>query len=140
MRYVVTRMPPDELRHHGIKGQKWGHRHYQNKDGTWTPEGQKRYSTDSDGKYGEPGSERREQKVNKEQRDRHVRVESKAVKQRKVKSIRKRKRELRKEQKEAIKAAKKEQLKSERTTRLINVGFKALDAYETWESFKEDWG
>ena len=33
----------DELYHHGIKGQKWGIRQYQNKDGTLTPEGIIRY-------------------------------------------------------------------------------------------------
>lgn len=32
------------LMHHGIKGQKWGIRRFQNEDGTLTPEGQKRYS------------------------------------------------------------------------------------------------
>ena len=32
----------DSLVHHGIKGQKWGERHYQNKDGTWTAEGKAR--------------------------------------------------------------------------------------------------
>lgn len=31
-----------ELCHHGIKGQKWGVRRFQNKDGTLTPEGRKR--------------------------------------------------------------------------------------------------
>lgn len=31
------------LKHHGIKGMKWGQRRYQNKDGTLTPEGVKRY-------------------------------------------------------------------------------------------------
>lgn len=31
-----------ELYHHGIKGQKWGVRRYQNKDGTLTTEGKKR--------------------------------------------------------------------------------------------------
>ena len=33
----------DELYHHGIKGQKWGVRRYQNKDGTLTREGRERY-------------------------------------------------------------------------------------------------
>lgn len=58
MVYKITRTPPDELRHFGTKGQKWGHRKYQHEDGTWTPEGQKRYSTDTDGEYGEAGGER----------------------------------------------------------------------------------
>lgn len=35
-----------ELRHHGIKGQKWGVRRFQNKDGSLTPAGAKRYSAD----------------------------------------------------------------------------------------------
>lgn len=30
------------LVHHGTKGQKWGHRRYQNADGTWTEEGKAR--------------------------------------------------------------------------------------------------
>ena len=33
------------LYHHGIKGQKWGVRRFQNPDGTLTPEGLKRYGT-----------------------------------------------------------------------------------------------
>ena len=33
-----------ELRHHGIKGQKWGVRRFQNKDGSLTSEGRKRYN------------------------------------------------------------------------------------------------
>lgn len=35
----------NELSHHGVKGQKWGVRRYQNKDGSLTPEGEKRYSS-----------------------------------------------------------------------------------------------
>lgn len=34
----------DELYHHGIQGQKWGVRRFQNKDGTRTDAGKKRYS------------------------------------------------------------------------------------------------
>lgn len=33
----------EELYHHGIKGQKWGVRRFQNKDGSLTPAGEKRY-------------------------------------------------------------------------------------------------
>lgn len=35
-------MDRNELYHHGILGQKWGRRRYQNKDGSLTPEGRKR--------------------------------------------------------------------------------------------------
>lgn len=35
-----------ELKHHGIKGQKWGVRRFQNSDGSLTAAGRKRYSTD----------------------------------------------------------------------------------------------
>ena len=36
----------DELVHYGVKGQKWGRRRYQNKDGSLTPEGRKRYGSE----------------------------------------------------------------------------------------------
>lgn len=37
-------MDTNELRHHGILGMKWGRRRYQNKDGSLTAAGKKRYS------------------------------------------------------------------------------------------------
>lgn len=41
MDYIIC---DGELYHHGIKGQKWGRRRYQNPDGSLTPAGVKRYS------------------------------------------------------------------------------------------------
>lgn len=38
----------DILEHHGIKGQRWGIRRFQNKDGTLTSAGKKRYSDDDE--------------------------------------------------------------------------------------------
>lgn len=38
----------NELYHHGVKGQRWGIRRYQNKDGTLTPAGKKRAASKRD--------------------------------------------------------------------------------------------
>lgn len=43
-------MDYNELQHHGILGQKWGVRRFQNRDGSLTPAGKKRYADDSDTK------------------------------------------------------------------------------------------
>lgn len=42
---IVRRIQNDELYHHGVKGQRWGIRRYQNPDGSLTAEGKKRYGT-----------------------------------------------------------------------------------------------
>lgn len=40
----VRRLKDDELYHHGVKGQRWGIRRYQNPDGSLTPAGMARYA------------------------------------------------------------------------------------------------
>lgn len=51
--YAIVRTN-DSLSHHGIEGQKWGIRRFQNKDGTLTAEGKERYRINkvNDGKAG----------------------------------------------------------------------------------------
>lgn len=49
----------DVLYHHGIKGQKWGRRRFQNEDGSLTPAGKERYDDDGDNKRVESPEERK---------------------------------------------------------------------------------
>lgn len=48
----------NELYHWGVKGMKWGVRRYQNKDGSLTPAGQKRYDRDQRENAGKKKGER----------------------------------------------------------------------------------
>jgi hypothetical protein len=41
--YGYSFMRESDIQHHGIKGQKWGVRRFQNEDGTWTAAGKARY-------------------------------------------------------------------------------------------------
>lgn len=54
-----------ELYHHGIIGQRWGVRRYQNPDGSLTDEGQRRYSTGIRGRI----KKKQESKLSKLKRD-----------------------------------------------------------------------
>ena len=46
----------DYLEHHGVKGQRWGIRRYQNEDGSLTDEGKQRYGVDKSGNMSAEGS------------------------------------------------------------------------------------
>lgn len=53
----------DELQHWGIKGQRWGQRRFQNKDGSLTPAGQKRYNKEMEKLKKETAKVRAEEKA-----------------------------------------------------------------------------
>ena len=64
MEFLITRAEHhDELTHWGIKGQKWGQRRYQNKDGSLTPAGQKRYNKEVEKLKKETAKVKAEQKA-----------------------------------------------------------------------------
>lgn len=57
--YYSEPLSSEELYHHGILGQKWGVRRYQYENGSYTPEGAKRYIKTS-GDYQKAKAERKE--------------------------------------------------------------------------------
>ena len=57
-------MDQNYLMHHGIKGQKWGERRFQNPDGSLTPEGIRRYNQYKE-RYGEKTATRLMRSMNK---------------------------------------------------------------------------
>lgn len=57
-------MNNNELYHHGIIGMKWGVRRYQNKDGTLTNAGKKRYNQDNWSEDAKAASQLKKKNVN----------------------------------------------------------------------------
>ena len=63
----------NELNHHGIKGQKWGVRRFQNKDGSLTLAGRKRQKQNNDGPTHEDHSKSHSIKSVKSMSDKELR-------------------------------------------------------------------
>ena len=63
----------DYIYHHGIKGQKWGIRRFQNKDGSLTPAGRKRQKHNDDGPIHEDYSKSHNTKSVKSMSDKELR-------------------------------------------------------------------
>lgn len=93
------------LQHHGTKGQRWGVRRYQNKDGSLTPAGRKRYDKESEKLKAEAQKLKAEKKV----------LENKKKTQAKFDKLDEKKAKLEAEKK-ALKAEQKKLKKGEKET------------------------
>ena len=60
----------DELAHHGIKGQRWGVRRFQNADGSLTSAGEKRYGDGDSGSSGSSNGSKSSNQQNLSEKDR----------------------------------------------------------------------
>lgn len=74
-RYIHT----DELYHHGIPGQKWGIRRYQNKDGSLTPAGRRRADKLKD-EYTQLTGKRMRRNPDKKQDDKQQKAKKQSLK------------------------------------------------------------
>ena len=83
METVYVKIKDDTLAHHGIKGQRWGVRRYQNADGSLTSSGRSHYGVGEARKKTreERKSERAEQKAKKKQTKARAEVAQKRLKE-----------------------------------------------------------
>lgn len=91
----------EELYHYGIKGQKWGRRQYQNKDGSLTPAGRERYGSKENFEQQYPAQQKAAMKAVKGASDEAVKT-AKAGKEYEAERTRKKQRKADKAVEEAV--------------------------------------